>query len=409
MRFCMVTTFYPPFHLGGDAVYVQALAQALVRRGHHVEVVHCEDAFRLTGITPAKSPRADSGAGDGVIVHRIKHPLGSFSPLLTQQSGRPGLKGKALAELLGRGFDVIHFHNISLIGGPAILELGRARAKVYTLHDHWLLCSTHILWKNRERACDAPTCISCSLRSGIPPQLWRLGNLLERTLQSVDLMLAPSEFTRRKHHDFGIVRPIEVFPLFSRFTPVAPIARGRLARPLFVFAGRVTASKGIHLLLQLMASMPGYDIVVAGEGDLRAALQRDFRLAPNIRFAGRLGDAELSMLYAGATATIIPSLAPETQSLVALESFAHGVPVITFEAGACGEVVRQAGAGIVCQDIEDMRKAIRTLAQDRALADALGKAGHAAFGERYTERQHVSRYIERMCDLVEHRQAQPLQ
>jgi len=24
MRFCMITTFYPPYHLGGDAVYVQA-------------------------------------------------------------------------------------------------------------------------------------------------------------------------------------------------------------------------------------------------------------------------------------------------------------------------------------------------------------------------------------------------
>ena len=33
MRFCMVTTFYPPYHLGGDAVYVQALARAVRRAG----------------------------------------------------------------------------------------------------------------------------------------------------------------------------------------------------------------------------------------------------------------------------------------------------------------------------------------------------------------------------------------
>ncbi len=30
MRFCMVTTFYPPFHFGGNATYVRALAA----RGH---------------------------------------------------------------------------------------------------------------------------------------------------------------------------------------------------------------------------------------------------------------------------------------------------------------------------------------------------------------------------------------
>ena len=47
MRFCMVTTFYPPYHFGGDATFVQARARALVSEGHHVEVVHCEDACRL--------------------------------------------------------------------------------------------------------------------------------------------------------------------------------------------------------------------------------------------------------------------------------------------------------------------------------------------------------------------------
>lgn len=37
MRFCMVTTFYLPRHVGGDAVHVQSLARALVRAGHDVE------------------------------------------------------------------------------------------------------------------------------------------------------------------------------------------------------------------------------------------------------------------------------------------------------------------------------------------------------------------------------------
>ena len=30
MRFCMVTTFYPPYHFGGDATYVRALSHALL-------------------------------------------------------------------------------------------------------------------------------------------------------------------------------------------------------------------------------------------------------------------------------------------------------------------------------------------------------------------------------------------
>lgn len=47
LRFCMITTFYPPYNFGGDGIFVQQLSQELARRGHHVEVVHCADAYRL--------------------------------------------------------------------------------------------------------------------------------------------------------------------------------------------------------------------------------------------------------------------------------------------------------------------------------------------------------------------------
>ena len=38
MRFCMVTTFYPPYHFGGDATYVRSLSRELVKRGGRPEV-----------------------------------------------------------------------------------------------------------------------------------------------------------------------------------------------------------------------------------------------------------------------------------------------------------------------------------------------------------------------------------
>src|SRR5947209_7940112 len=47
LKFCMVTTFYPPYHFGGDAIGVQRLARGLVRRGHEVTVIHDVDAYNL--------------------------------------------------------------------------------------------------------------------------------------------------------------------------------------------------------------------------------------------------------------------------------------------------------------------------------------------------------------------------
>ena len=46
LRFCMVTTFYPPRSFGGDAVAVQSLSRALVRAGHEVTVICDDDAYR---------------------------------------------------------------------------------------------------------------------------------------------------------------------------------------------------------------------------------------------------------------------------------------------------------------------------------------------------------------------------
>ena len=145
MRFCMVSTFYPPYHFGGDAVFVQALARALVSDGHHVEVVHCEDVYRLRG----RDQPAVQTEQDGVVAHRLRSPFGMLSPLLTQQTGQPGVKTTQLRAVLDRDFDVVNFHNISLIGGPGVLQMSRAPVTLYTLHEHWLLCPTHIFWKNQ--------------------------------------------------------------------------------------------------------------------------------------------------------------------------------------------------------------------------------------------------------------------
>ena len=91
LRFCLPTTFYPPYHFGGDATYVRGLSRALVSLGHEVEVMHCVDAYRLMKGNSMPQDVADAG----VIVHRLKSRFGFLSPLITQQTGHPGLKARA--------------------------------------------------------------------------------------------------------------------------------------------------------------------------------------------------------------------------------------------------------------------------------------------------------------------------
>jgi hypothetical protein len=52
LNFLHLTTFYPPYSFGGDAVQLYRLAHALAEEGHHVDVVHCVDSY----CTPPSRP-----------------------------------------------------------------------------------------------------------------------------------------------------------------------------------------------------------------------------------------------------------------------------------------------------------------------------------------------------------------
>src|SRR5688500_15892571 len=104
LRFCMVTTFYPPQNFGGDGIAVQRLARALVARGHEVTVVCSADAFTTLG---GVAGPAQVDGDDGVVVHRLATPAPRLASLITQQTGTPMLTAASLRRILAPGrFDV---------------------------------------------------------------------------------------------------------------------------------------------------------------------------------------------------------------------------------------------------------------------------------------------------------------
>jgi hypothetical protein len=117
LRFCMVTTFYPPYHFVGDAMYIYRLSHALARRGHTVDVVHDRDAYHLARRDEPAQRFPDHA---NVRVTAMKSPFGALSPLLTQPTARPFLKPEVRRRLQDGEYDVIHYHNMSLIGSTAL-------------------------------------------------------------------------------------------------------------------------------------------------------------------------------------------------------------------------------------------------------------------------------------------------
>src|SRR3954452_3622191 len=374
MRFCMATTFYPPWSFGGDAIQVRRLTHALANRGHDVTVVHSREGYAAMAGRPPEGPEDDH---PGVTVVGIDAGLGAASPTATYLSGRPLLVGKQLAAALDGDFDVLHFHNPSLLGGPEALSLGSARLKLYTAHEQWLVCPTHVLWKYQSRVCEKPDCVRCTLTYRRPPQAWRSSSLLERSVAHLDALICPSRTSQRLHERFaGLVR----LERLGHFIPDPTVseASNNADRPYFLYAGRLESIKGVESLLRVFAGRDD-ELRIAGEGTLEEALREQAAGAVNVRFLGWQSPDALDAPYRGATAVLVPTAGHESFGLVALEAMARGVPVIARDFGALGELLAESGGGLGFTTDAELDEALTTLAGDAALRAELGARGRAAY------------------------------
>jgi glycosyltransferase involved in cell wall biosynthesis len=404
LRFCMVTTFYPPRSFGGDAVAVQALARSLVRMGHHVTVVCDDDAYRTLSRNRAPVPPEPD---DGVVVHRLSSAIAPIAVALTQQTGRPIVHGSTLRRLLDDGaFDVIHYHNLSLVGGPAALAFGRG-VKLYTAHEHWLVCPTHVLWRYRSEPCQARQCTRCQLSYRRPPQLWRKTGLLERELDHVDTFIAMSGFSRDKHREFGFSRSMEVLPGVVRDPGPPPrFDAASTERPYFLFVGRLESIKGIEDVIDAFATFDEADLVIAGEGTERRGLVARVAGNPRVRFVGFQSGAELSALYSGAQAVVASSRGFETFGLSVIEAYSRGVPVLARRMGSYLELVENTGAGETFSDVAELQGAMRRLLASAARR-AMGATAYAHFRANFSEDVVVPRYLALVDRILSRRQPAP--
>jgi glycosyltransferase involved in cell wall biosynthesis len=405
LSFCMVTTFYPPHHFGGDAVYVHRLSNELAARGHSVTVIHDPEAFALLGGQPGMPTTPQPG----VAVEPIRTRWPRASPLVTYLTGRPGFKARQLRRALGRGrFDVVHFHNVSLVGGPELLAYGEG-VKLYTMHEHWLVCPMHTLWKNNRELCERPTCVRCSLSYRRPPQLWRFGSILNRRVQDVDLFLAPSRFTMDMHRLREFNGPMRHLPPFvprSEWMSASTEAVAR-PRPYFLVVGRLERLKGVQTLLDVFRRYDRADLVVVGDGSDGESLRRQASDLPHVSFTGTLPFDKLHSLYERAIAVIAPSVGYETFGLVTLEAFARRTPAIVRDRGGLSEAVTDSGGGFLYRTDAELVDAMEKVRNSPELRDELGRRGHDAYLTHWSEDAHLDAYLGLVAELRGGRAARP--
>jgi glycosyltransferase involved in cell wall biosynthesis len=163
-----------------------------------------------------------------------------------------------------------------------------------------------------------------------------------------------------------------------------------LAGPALAFAGRLTAQKSLRVALEAVAAVDGVELLIAGEGDERPALERDIAelgLGGRVRLLGAQPRARVVELFAAADASILSSSWENFPHSV-VEALAVGTPVLATATGGVAEVVHDGENGLLVPlgDAGALADAIRRFFGDHELRARLRGAAAASVDSYAPER-----------------------
>lgn len=200
-----------------------------------------------------------------------------------------------------------------------------------------------------------------------------------------------------REHD----EPEDDHSMRERARMVAPDAafrrRHRLHDPFALYGGRIDPGKGCEELFEYF----GAYVAEGGGGTLVLMGVKLMRLPeePFVKFAGRLSDDERLQALEAATVVVVPS-PYESLSLLALEAFAVGTPIL---ANARSDVLvehcLQSNAGLYYADRDEFIECLKLLMTDERLRTSMGGNGRSYVRRAYRWDAIVSKY-ERMIGAI---------
>jgi glycosyltransferase involved in cell wall biosynthesis len=354
MKIVYLTHQYFPHHVGGTEVLAHSLAKRAQAAGHEVVVITCVEraAIHRTGLSQADTMH------DGIRVIEVDYNLALMEDPATAEYDNSYMREvltRLLADLRPNMVHILHLMKWSTSCIPACEEL---RIPVLlTLTDYWLLCPRATLLTWDQRSCNGPNrwfkCVPClSELHDLPVDMSMMmasekrRDIVRRRVLQAHTIMALSEYQKKlfvkngypaqrisviRH---GVEDNVALLPAPSR-PNAGPLHVGMIAS--FV------KSKGIHLLVEALASIPHAQLncTIYGAGDqeyyrrIASQAQGDRR----IRFGGTFEPQLLSDVLQSFDVLAMPALWYENEPLVLKAAIRTGLPVLVADIGSLPEMV----------------------------------------------------------------------
>jgi glycosyltransferase involved in cell wall biosynthesis len=374
--------FLPEFNSGTER-FAYNVARSAQRAGHFVEVLTC--AVDEHKWEKSAHPLLLQACADGIPVTALPRRLvgrrADFDLTLPPAPGR-----EAFAEFFfNREFDVCHVVHTMRMYGALEWLMRKQLPYVVSLTDFYLMCYRVNLVKAVGGLCAGPRQgRACASSCAVPE--FSDGELAERyavaktVLANASAVIACSEFVadafRREFTGLSIKTQAHGvdLPLWQAAGCTAVPGR-RKSEVTLGYLGTLAEEKGVRTLVDGFAQLAAAHMRLrlvgnpGGSKELQDYLHHMAESDPRISVEAGVSFAEAPDVLASFDVVCIPSLVPETFSLVLHEAFAAGLPVIVSDIGNLGAVVRerQCGALVRPGSKEAWTRVLGDVAQSPAL------------------------------------------
>ncbi len=358
MHIVFFTHQFLPKHIGGTEVYTLGLAKRVMAAGHSATVVTYQE-------TDSGNP-ADCGpvfkTYDGIPVVEIVYNVGlALNPARYEYDNQ--FVANILRHILPRMkpslVHVIHAMKLSAAALEVCDELGIPF--IVTLCDFWFICPRHTLLKWDQKLCQGPShvlactqCVRALHGFAQGPHLVRdlfaisrRNTQVRRALLKARHIIALSDFQMRMYSRNGI--PAERIELIAHGLDLAdatqPSVYDPKRPPRITYIGSLVEHKGLHILIEALASLPDAQLECNVYGALEPGTPYISRLRqkaaddPRIHFRGLFSPEELGHIVGRTDILAVPSLWYENDPLVVKAALRSGVPVLASDIGSLAEMI----------------------------------------------------------------------
>jgi glycosyltransferase involved in cell wall biosynthesis len=362
MRIGVPTTSYPRFAGDPAGAFVRALCIALVARGHACEVLAPDDA------------EARALDDDGVLVTRVPY-LPPGWPTTFYGAGAPDNLAADPRTVVG-----------ALTFPPRLAaEIALRGRRWDAVLSHWALPSALATWAARGAAAHVAVWHSADVHLARRLAGSRAWDLVRRTAARHVLV---AEHLRERLCRGAHAGPegTAIVPMGVDWPATAPTRAPLPGRPLRALVlARLVPIKRVELAIDAVERSAGVELVVAGDGPMRRALEeRAGALGARARFVGTVGPTERDELLGWCDLLLATSGEREDGGtegcpVAPREALAHGAMVLATDDVVHRELAERARGAVVLARVEELPGALARLARDpTAVLAARARARRAA-------------------------------